>query len=467
MNQHFDQSQPKRIRDMIEMVHALSNAQTPDEVLAVFSKRRVEDTFDRSGYISLSTRNLSKGHFRITRFLTADDWNQIQSMPPWKESSDLPIHNTGFFADLVSNEQPVVYTNLDIINDPVFADILAPYKSLIAVPLYEHGKINNWAIEISQAPSVYDEDSLEDMLLKANLVGGTVRHVITTRKLQRANHEIEMEVKRIADIQRALLPASLPDLPDIKFAVSYETFDHAGGDMYFFHSLADGRLAIMIGDVAGHGPAAAVVMAMVETLVSAYPQETITAGEMLSFLNDQLCSKHIQNTFVTAFYAIYDPIQKTLRFSRAGHPPPLLRSIGQPVEYCILNQEIEEGQISIQSLHPPQSFPPKDNIIVQQLDHAGGLPLGLFPHKIYEEAVIRLHPGQTIAFYTDGITDTRNPDGSFFGVSGIQQALHECSGETECAVSTIMQHVRDFESGARPTDDQTLVVMRLGPDDAD
>ncbi|QDU32475.1 Phosphoserine phosphatase RsbU [Poriferisphaera corsica] len=455
MNETHDDSMSGRIRDMIELVKELSKAGTPSEVLDTFANRWIDALGEHAAYLSLSTRGLDEGEFKVTRFVTAGRWREEKDDVAWKDSEALPAYAGGVISEIVRAGQPVVMSDLRVDEDEVFGDRLKGYRSLIAVPLYEHGEINNWAIELAEPASVYTEDTLEDMLLQANLIGGTVRHVLTAQQLQKANQEIEKEVQRIADIQHALLPERLPELDEARFAVSYQTFDHAGGDMYFFHKLADGRLAIMIGDVSGHGPAAAVVMAMVETLVSAYPQENLSAGEMMTFLNDQLCGKRMHQTFVTAFYAIFDPRTYTLRYSRAGHPPPLLRSIGRSAAYCILR----DGDVCEEETNQP--LHDADEIVVEQLDHAGGLPLGLFEGRRYEEAVLQLNDRQTIAFYTDGISETRNAVGKFFGSQGIIDALHACSGEADCAVSTILQHIKGFETGARPEDDQTLVVMQM------
>jgi serine phosphatase RsbU (regulator of sigma subunit) len=96
-----------------------------------------------------------------------------------------------------------------------------------------------------------------------------------------------------------------------------------------------------------------------------------------------------------------------------------------------------------------------------ELGAVGGLPLGVMHEEAYEDATVILEPGQTLTLYTDGITETRAPGGAFFGTEGIINALRECSGEADCAVDTVMDHVRQHEAGGRPQDDQTLVVMRV------
>ena len=87
--------------------------------------------------------------------------------------------------------------------------------------------------------------------------------------------------------------------------------------------------------------------------------------------------------------------------------------------------------------------------------------MGIASDSIYEQAMLQLEPGATLAIYTDGITETRAPDGKMFGEEGVERALHECEGDADCALEIIMSAVRAFEDGVRPTDDQTLIVVQV------
>ncbi len=95
-----------------------------------------------------------------------------------------------------------------------------------------------------------------------------------------------------------------------------------------------------------------------------------------------------------------------------------------------------------------------------RLDDIGGLPLGIVEDLSYEEATISLDPGQTLVLYTDGVTDAVSAAGKMFGIQGIEHSLTECSGEPECAIDHIKSTLKLHEESVRPTDDQTLVVMR-------
>jgi phosphoserine phosphatase RsbU/P len=431
----------KRLPVLMNLVADLSRATDPSQVLRAFGQGW-EKLAGSSGYISLSCRGLDPGQYRITRILMLDAARMPEDESIWQPSGDKPIHTGGLLGEIVAGARPVIVQDLDVKNDPVLGDSIAGYCSLTATPLFDGGQVLNWSINLSKDSAVHTEKELEDVLLRSNLVGGTVRHVQTAKKLREVHQRVKDEVEKIAGIQRALLPDKLPDIPGISIDARYQTYDQAGGDMYSFHPLGtglshtikkpDGRWAIFIGDVSGHGPAAAVVMAMVESMLASYPMTPDTTGQVLDYLNKHLCAKRIYSTFVTAFHALYNPATRTLTYSRAGHPPPLWR------------KPAGNGHVEL-----------------AELDAVGGLPLGIMPEETYEDATVQLEPGQTLTLYTDGIPETRSPDGTFFGTEGIINSLRHCSGEAHCAVETVMEHVRKHEAGGRPQDDQTLVVMRV------
>ena len=452
-----------RINKIMQLVKSLSQAKTPDQVLRQFSENWKDLWHSDVGYISLSCRGLQEHQYRITRQFSPEQVLADKAMYNWRDSSDLPVHQGGLLGNIISKQQATLIRDLDIPQDPVLGDFFADIRSLIAVPLYDDGKIKNWAIEISRNNEQFSEELLEDMLLQGNLIGGTVRRAMMLQELVKAKSEIDREVKRIAQIQAALLPSEMPNVPGVSFATRYETYDQAGGDMYFAAELPDGRVGVMIGDVSGHGPAAAVVMAMVESLLSGYSGEHESTSHVMRFLNEQLYAKNIQQTFVTAFCGVFDPINMTFRYSRAGHPPPMLRSMGEPEDHCLLaaEHEIDRFSRNMLSQHCTLDHQEQGRIVIEHLDHAGGLPLGMFKNQNYEEAIIRMRPGQTLVLYTDGVTETRSPQGDFFGVQGVEAALHDCSGMVDCAVETIMSRVREHEAGLRPADDQTLLIMRI------
>jgi sigma-B regulation protein RsbU (phosphoserine phosphatase) len=434
-----DTSDNPRIGALMELVGTLSRLTDPKDVLRVFSEG-MRNLYGLRGYISLSTRGLKPGQYRITRLLTESDGiMRIHSSDPWSAINSLPIHTGGFFGQIIGSAYPQLIHHLNVRNDPAVGDALAGFGSLMAVPLFDGGEPLNWAIALEKDPEGFTIQELEEMILRANLVGGTVRNTLISKQLREANQRIQREIDQIAQIQRALLPQDLPQVPGVSFATSYETFDTAGGDLYDFAILKrdppDGQnapesLAMLIADASGHGPAAAVVTAMLNAILYAYPSRNDGPGAVLEYANRHLFAKRLEGMFVTAFLAVFDPRDRSFTYARAGHNPPLLKNPGPG------------GSVS-------------------RLDQVGGIPLGVADQVQYDSATMTLQPGQTVVMYTDGITDAMNPLHEAFGVEGIARALEACSGEPACVTDSIKVALKQHEAGVRPSDDQTIVAMKL------
>jgi sigma-B regulation protein RsbU (phosphoserine phosphatase) len=440
----LDTSSSTRLPILMEMVGSISRATEPNEVIRGFSKGLHKLTGPR-GYVSLSTRDLEPGQYRITRLITNDDMEHIDEGDPWHDRDQLAIHSGGFFGELIRQAFPEVIHNFHLRDDPVVGDALADYGSMMAVPLFDHGEPLNWSIVLRREPDGFTVEDLEEAVLRSNLVGSTVRNVLVAKELREAHEYIRQEVEQIATIQRALLPKRTPDIPGVTVATSYEVYDLAGGDYYDFFPLGpggdrgeawDGPWGILIADAAGHGPAAAVLMAMLHAILHAYPRVPKDPAEVMRHANDHLTSKGIESSYVTALFAIYDPPTQRLTYARAGHPPPLLKDPG------------------------PDSA-------IRRLDEVGSVPLGLLPDVEFENATVTLAPGQTLVLYTDGITEAMSPDRTMFGVEGIETALEHCTGAPDCVQTSVTEALLRHEAGVRPSDDQTIVALRVNDADAE
>jgi sigma-B regulation protein RsbU (phosphoserine phosphatase) len=190
-------------------------------------------------------------------------------------------------------------------------------------------------------------------------------------------------LKVVGDIQRSLLPDKLPEIPGLQLAAHYLTSRRAGGDYYDFFPLSDGRWGIFIADVAGHGTPAAVLMAVTHSIAHALPGDPDPPSRLLSHVNRALAQRYTNGTgtFVTAFYGIFDPATRKLTYSCAGHPRPRIRN-------C-------EGGCC--------------GVAADTLDGSLGLPLGIDADEEFIDAQVQLKRGDVLIFYTDGITESRDP----------------------------------------------------------
>jgi sigma-B regulation protein RsbU (phosphoserine phosphatase) len=430
-----------RLAMLAEMMATLSRATRPREALDIFFDT-MRKLWGVRTYIGLSTAGLDAGHYRVVRHMTDDGRELVAALDFGEAELRLPVRAGGFLGRVCQSSSPQLFAALDEAADPVLGDALAGMCCGMAVPMYEDGEVTRWAILLEREPDAFDADDLEQFLLRANLITVTLRNIHAAAEVRAAHERTQKEIDQIARIQRALLPAELPTIPGLRLAASYAAYDRAGGDLYAFHeglrepdadeSAPVPGWAILIGDVSGHGPAAAVVMAMLHSILHAFPGRPTGPADVLSFANRHLCAKQIDDAFVTAFLAFYDPNTRRMSYAAAGHPPPLWRK--------------------------PQ---PDGGVIIDTLDGGRSLPLGIAADAAYTEAAITLAPGQTLALYTDGIPETRCPTGEFFGTDGLTAALRACSGGARCLVDTLDRTLRAHESGARPTDDQTLVAIEV------
>ena len=134
-----DTSGNPRIPILMEMVAALSRATEPKEVLRIYAQK-IEGLFALRGYISISTRGLNPGQYKVTRFVHQGEASQIGESDPWFDWEKLPIHTGGFFGEIIRNAYPELIHNLNIKNDAVFGNDLESYGSLMAIPLFDDGE---------------------------------------------------------------------------------------------------------------------------------------------------------------------------------------------------------------------------------------------------------------------------------------------------------------------------------------
>lgn len=214
-------------------------------------------------------------------------------------------------------------------------------------------------------------------------------------------------------------------------AADYHPSGRAGGDYYDFFALPEGRWGILIADVSGHGTPAAVMMAITHSVAHGYPGPPATPGQLLAHVNDQLATRYTADneTFVTAFYGIYDPAARELTYACAGHNPPR-------VKRC------DDGSIA-------------------SLDGVSNLPLGLFPGLEYEQSTRSLIPGDQIVFYTDGVTESTDDQGNMFGLERLDEVLENCHLTADGLIEEVLRTLENFTGGKPPADDRTMLVAKV------
>jgi hypothetical protein len=221
---------------------------------------------------------------------------------------------------------------------------------------------------------------LTTALAVSRVRAGLEKERLLSARLDEVNRALDREAMAVGELQRELLPRRAPVVPGYQWEIHYATSTRAGGDYYDFFPLADGRIGIFLADASGHGAPAAVLMAMTRVLLHTAPRTLAPPDRVLAELNRQLAHTLPQSWFVTACYAILDPVPGRFVHALAGHPPPLV-------------------------MHAADETP-------QYLHADGGPPLGLFPESRYGSGSTQLQPGDTLALYTDGLTEAMSPSGN-------------------------------------------------------
>jgi len=235
----------------------------------------------------------------------------------------------------------------------------------------------------------------------------------------------DLEIAR--DIQQAMLPSGLYDAPGVETVGFSRPANTVGGDFYDILPLDDGRLIVTVGDVAGKGSPAALLMALLLAMLRTLVDEKLEPAELVARLNVQV-SRHAPGTrFITLFYAVFDPRTGELTYVNAGHTAPLLLRNDGSIE------RLTEG----------------------------GIALGMFAHSTYETGHATIQPNELVATYSDGITEAENPKGQPFDESGLESTLRANRGlEISAVGSAVVRAVELYTADTRLADDLTILLLR-------
>ncbi len=419
-----------RVAEMVELVRELS-AQTDAQKMVTDFGDRFRRMFTYEGFVSLSRRGLEQPYYRITR---SSLWEH--AVNPWKDKAQLPLLQGGVLGELLYGDLPVIVNDFRPRPDDPAYEHLKDFRSYQAVPHYHGGVGTNMAINFSTQPHGFDPEKLPDMILSHNLFGRTTNNMVLSQQLKEVNDALDAELKIVGDIQRSLLPQTLPKIEHLELAAHYHTAKRAGGDYYDLFPLADGKWGILVADVSGHGTPAAVVMAATHAVAHAYTgptgHDSCAPCEMLSYLNQRLAGRYDANTvmFVTAFYGVFDPATRRLSYAAAGHPPPRL---------C------RGEELSL-------------------LDQAGGMPLGITAEAEYDTASLQLEPGDKLTLFTDGLPEAFDPDRQQYSEARLDDVLRRsCPTEDspQATIEALLSDIHKFARGTPNDDDQTILALQV------
>ena len=315
----------------------------------------------------------------------------------------------------------------DVRKDPCYIEVDPEARSELSVPLI-HG---------DRVLGVLDLESLKvgtfgknDQEFLANLAPGIAIAIENARLYEQASKQKERhqrELTRAQQIQQFILPTPFPSIPGLEVGVHFRPALELGGDLYDFIPLNEETYSLTIGDVSGKGAPAALYGAMGTGILRSLAANQLTPAEMLRQLNQLLQQRHIDGHFLTLCFAAWQPKTRLLKLANAGMPRPFL----------IRGETSEIFQVA-------------------------GIPLGLLDVNSYEEYSIQLQPGDIVCFYSDGINETLDPEGKFFGSGRLEQVLLRVRQEPVAKIlAEVFEVLESFTSPGGPRDDQTLMVLKV------
>ena len=266
--------------------------------------------------------------------------------------------------------------------------------------------------------------------MTAILVSTSAQLIRNRARTERERHELlEKELRQARDIQLAWLPRDHGNRAGLDIATVNQPASRISGDFYNWFELPDGRTCVAIGDVTGHGMAAAFLMATTQLLVRNTMPRTGDPGRCLEEINRQLCTQVFNGQFVTLLILVLEAASRTVEVATAGHPAPL----------C------SDGQ----GFRPVKLEP--------------NLVLGVERDSAYPTETFKLAANSAILLYTDGVVDTESADGNRFGLERLRGSVRGGLGDAQSLIRRAVGAIESFRGTQPIADDLTLVAIQLQP----
>jgi sigma-B regulation protein RsbU (phosphoserine phosphatase) len=239
---------------------------------------------------------------------------------------------------------------------------------------------------------------------------------------------LQKDLELAERIQHCFLPKTSPPVSGYRFAESYTAAQHIGGDYYDFVEISKNVFGIAVGDVSGKGVSAALYMAKLTSELRFHARGRLSPGAVLTALNQALSEEMEGGMFVTLILLILESVERKLSISAAGHFPPILRS----ADHSVSELRIENN-----------------------------IPIGIVANIEYGDTEYMLQRGDRVVLYTDGVTESMNKEGDFFGKDRLEQAVAHGGESPEELLDTINRAVSAHSAGLPQSDDLTMVCLAV------
>lgn len=281
-------------------------------------------------------------------------------------------------------------------------------------------------------------DQLTELAVSFNDMASNMERLLAGEK-ERERLQAELEIAR--EVQNQLYPKKLPQVPSLRLTAACDPARMVSGDYYDYQQLEGNRVAIAIGDVAGKGISAALLMATIQSSFRTQVRRSlemaaaatggpgvsvISTAPLVTQLNQQLFADTAPEKYATFLHAVYEESTSTLTYTNAGHLPPIL---------------VRKGAVS-------------------RLD-VNGMVVGAFPFARYDESHLKLESGDLLVFFTDGISEPENAYGEMFGEERLEEMVARNAHLPEQEIiKMVSEAVLQWTGSSELQDDMTLMLLR-------
>ncbi|HVW09826.1 MAG TPA: GAF domain-containing protein [Bryobacteraceae bacterium] len=403
--------QYRTIRALSRISHEFSSILDVDELLGKIASS-VRTLIDYSAF-SILLVDPSRTELRHRFSLRYDQRVSIESIPMGKGI-------TG--AAAVAREVVRVH---DTAVDPRYIATDSGIRSELAIPLMLKDVVIGVMNLESERVGFFTEDHARTMSLLAPSVAIAIENARLYEEIGERERLMQEDLRAAFDLQTVLLPQEAPEVAGVETAIGLRPAREISGDLYDFFGHGDGQMQIAFGDSSGKGAAAALFGAMVNGLMRTLAPRRRRPAELMRALNDTLVHRKVEGRYLTLVMLLWDPESRSFTMANAGAAPPMICRDG-----VIINLQVE------------------------------GVPLGLLPHRDYEEIVFQTLPGDLVVLFSDGVSDHLSDAGEEYGAGRLAKILQrDCNLEPREIVRNIFADLDAFNPVR--FDDQTLIAMRV------
>src|ERR1700682_1843192 len=315
----------------------------------------------------------------------------------------------------------------DVSADPRYLMVNPETRSELAIPMIHKGQVIGVLDLESPQLNYFTEDHVQTLSILAANLAVSLENARLYEKLARDEARLERDLQAAKRIQGALLQPVPTEDYGLDMAARYLSAREVCGDLYEFLRYGPQQLGIALGDVSGKGTAAALYGAVAIGIMRSLAPQKLQPAEMLKQMNQLVGERRIEGRFMTACFATWQKGRSKLRVANAGQSQPLLYKDGR----C-------------------------DKIELT------GFPLGIYEDVTYDDWGVTLDHGDILVFHSDGITETMNSEGQFFGTQRLRKLIEDNHqvGAAELA-DRVLGDVDWFSQSAPLSDDRTLGVMKV------